>query len=168
MSRLQTNNNHVRPKLRGSRYNEFAANKIRKLFEDNMDCFLMAAECEVAQRKYLFTHAGVHKVWIESHKDSFGPIGLVGADAYNKLMFKSEFVNAMGNISPSRGGKTKAGSMLGADADEFESIDSRIPNMNQVFGHTQVADIKVICGSMYCLDCRRAFVLKDSGLIVQL
>lgn len=155
------------PALRGSRYNKLAANKIRKTFEDNMGCFQMAAECEVAQRKYLFTHAGVHKIWLKKHEDLFGQVDQVSADTFNKLMFKKEFVKALGKISPWRGGKAKAGSMIWADVNEYESSDTRIPDMIQVFGHTQMDEPKVINDSMYCLDCRRAFVLRDSGLIEQ-
>lgn len=154
------------PNLRGSRYNEYQAEKIRKTFMDNMDCFQMAAECEIDGKRYLFTHAGVNKVWAEKHADLFAPVEKITAETFNRLMFTDEFVEALGDISMFRWGGDKAGSMVWADVEEFEWREARLPNVIQVFGHTlQDNGPKVIDNSIYCLDCRREFLLDASGKV---
>ena len=157
------------PNLRGSRYNEYQADKIRKTFEDNMDCFQMAAECEINGHRYLFTHAGVNKMWVEKYDDLFGSAEMVIAETFNHLMFKEAFVEALGDVSSLRWGKDRAGSMVWADVEEFEWSGTRLPNLIQVFGHTlQDNGPRVIDNSMYCLDCKRAFVLNASGEIEEI
>lgn len=154
------------PALRGSRYNEYQAEKIRKTFVDNMDCFQMAAECEIGGRRYLFTHAGVNKVWAEKHVGLFGPVEKITAETFNRLMFKEAFVEALGDISKLRWGSDRAGSMVWADVEEFEWSEARLPDVIQVFGHTlQDNGPRVIDNSMYCLDCKSPFVLNTSGEI---
>lgn len=154
------------PNLRGSRYNEYQAEKIRKTFMDNLDCFQMAAECEIDGQRYLFTHAGVNKVWAEKYAGLFGPVEKITAETFNRLMFKDEFVGALGDISSFRWGRDSAGSMVWADVEEFEWSESRISKVIQIFGHT-LQDIapRVIDNAIYCLDCRRAFLLDASGKI---
>jgi len=157
---------YLLPGLRGSRYNEYQAEKIRKTFMDNMDCFQMAAGCEISGKRYLFTHAGVNKVWAEKHADLFGPVEKITAETFNRLMFTDEFVEALGDISKLRCGSDHAGSMVWADVEEFEWSEARLPKAIQVFGHTlQDNGPRVIDNSMYCLDCRKSFVLNASGEI---
>ena len=152
--------------LRGSRYNEYQAEKIRYTFVDNIDCFQMATECQIDECRYLFTHAGVNKAWVEKYADLFGPADQVTADTFNSLMFKDAFVEALGDISSLRWGSDPAGSMVWADVEEFEWSEARLPDVIQVFGHTlQDNGSRVIGNSMYCLDCKRAFVLNSSGEI---
>lgn len=152
------------PNLRGSRYNVYQAGKIRKTFLDNMDCFQMAAECIIDGRRYLFTHAGVNKMWFEKYADLFGSVDKVTADTFNSLMFKEVFVEALGDVSFLRWGRDRAGSMVWADVEEFEWSESNLSGVIQVFGHTlQDNGPKVIGNSMYCLDCKCAFVLNSSG-----
>lgn len=156
------------PVLSGSRYNEYQAEKIRKTFIDNLDCFQMAAEAEMAGQRYLFTHAGVNKVWAEKHADLFGPVEKIAADTFNRMMFKEAFVEALAEFSSLRGGRDRAGSIVWADVEEFEWSDTRLPNVIQVFGHTlQDSGPIVIGSSIYCLDCKRCFVLNALGEIVQ-
>lgn len=156
------------PNLHGSRYNEYQAEKIRKTFVDNMDCFQMAAETEVEGRRYLFTHAGVNKAWVEKYADLFGPVDKLTADTFNSLMFKDAFVEALGDVSFLRWGSAPAGSMVWADVEEFEWSEARLPGVTQVFGHTlQDNGLRVIDNLVYCLDCKRAFVLNASGELEQ-
>ena len=157
---------YIFPSLRGSRYNEYQAEKIRKTFLDNLDYFQMAAECEIDGQRFLFTHAGVNKAWVEKYADLFGSVDTVTAETFNQLMFKETFVEALGDISSLRWGSDRAGSMVWADVEEFEWSEARLPDVIQVFGHTlQDNGPRVIGNSMYCLDCKRAFVLNSSGEI---
>lgn len=157
---------YIFPSLRGSRYNEYQAEKIRKTFLDNLDYFQMAAECEIDGQRFLFTHAGVNKAWVEKYADLFGSVDTVTAETFNQLMFKETFVEALGDISSLRWRSDRAGSMVWADVEEFEWSEARLPDVIQVFGHTlQDNGSRVIGNSMYCLDCKRAFVLNSSGEI---
>jgi len=157
---------YLYPSLRGSRYNEYQAEKIRKTFVDNMDCFQMAAECEIDEQRYLFTHAGVNRAWLEKYVDVFGPAEQVTADTFNRMMFKEAFVKALGDVSSLRWGKNRAGSMVWADVEEFEWNEARLSGVIQVFGHTlQDNGLRVIDHSVYCLDCKRSFVLNTLGEI---
>lgn len=126
----------------------------------------MAAECEIGGQRYLFTHAGVNKVWAEKYADLFGPVEKITAETFNGLMFTDEFVEALGDVSKLRWGRDRAGSMVWADVEEFEWSEARLPNVIQVFGHTlQGNGPRVIGNSFFCLDCRRSFVLNASGEI---
>lgn len=157
------------PNLRGSRYNEYQAEKIRKIFVDNMVCFQMAAGCEIGGRSYLFTHAGINRMWVEKYADLFGLAEMVTAETFNRLMFKDAFVEALGEVSFLRWGSDRAGSMVWADAEEFEWKEAKLSNVIQVFGHTlQDNGPRMVGDSIYCLDCKRAFVLNTSGEIVQI
>ena len=152
------------PNLRGSRYNEYQAEKIRKTFEDNMDCFQMAAECKIDERRYLLTHAGVNKAWVQKYADVFGPVDKLTADTFNSLMFKDAFVEALGDVSFLRWGSAPAGSMVWADVEEFEWSEARLPDVIQVFGHTlQDNGPRIIDHSIYCLDCKKGFMLDALG-----
>ena len=47
--------------------------------------------------------------------------------------------------------------------------EARLPNVIQVFGHTlQDNGPRVIGDAVYCLDCKRGFVLNESGVIEQI
>lgn len=155
--------------LKGSRFNEYQEDKIRMTFENNIDCFQMATECEIAQRRFLFTHAGLNRVWVEKYSDIFGPVKQITADTFNQQMFKDEFITALADVSSWRGGSDKAGSMIWADVDELEWEGARMPDVTQVFGHTiQAKGPKVFEDSIYCLDCKKAFVLNESAQIIEL
>lgn len=103
-------------------------------------------------------------MWVEKYVDLFGPADQVTADTFNRLMFKEEFVKALGDVSSLRWGKDRAGSMVWADVEEFEWSEARLPGVIQVFGHTlQDNGPMAIDHSVYCLDCKRVFMLDASG-----
>ncbi len=84
-------------------------------------------------------------------------------------MFKDAFVEALGDISSLRWGSDRAGSMVWADVEEFEWSEARLPDVIQVVGHTlQDNGPRVIDRSVYCLDCKRVFVLNTLGEIEQI
>ena len=59
--------------------------------------------------------------------------------------------------------------MVWADVEEFEWSETRLSGVIQVFGHTMQEDgPRVIDHSVYCLDCKRPFVLNVSGEIMQI
>jgi hypothetical protein len=50
---------------------------------------------------------------------------------------------------------------------DHQYMRERLPNVYQVFGHTQQESEPVITEHYACLDCRRAFLLTDKGDIIE-
>ena len=76
------------------------------------------------------------------------------------------FIEALCDVSFLRWGRDRAGSMVWADVEEFEWNEAKLPSVIQVFGHTlQGNGPRVIDNAVYCLDCKRAFVL-NIGIVV--
>ncbi len=154
------------PSLQGSRYNEYKADVIRTTFEENLDCFQMAVEYAVGGKRYLFSHAGVHPEWLKKHSSLFGPADEITAETFNRLMFTDEFVEALSDVSALRGGWSRVGSMIWADMDEFAGTQLNESEMYQVFGHTKCSDGQPkVYGNMICLDCQKAFLLSEEGIV---
>ena len=64
------------------------------------------------------------------------------------------------NVSPYRGGWSEAGSCIWGDVREY-AVSEHIPDIYQIFGHTQLAEDPIIEKDWADLDCRRAFVLEN-------
>ena len=150
--------------LAGTRRNRFEAASVRSILLENMDLFKMADEVTLGGRRYLFSHAGVHRSWHLIHDNIFGKLEDLCADTFNSLMFTKEFVGALSDVGFIRGGWDAVGSMVWADIHEFEEPDALIPGLVQVVGHSMQVAPKVIDEGIYCLDCSRCFVLDESGI----
>jgi hypothetical protein len=102
--------------------------------------------------KYLFSHAGVLPSWLKAND-------LTLEDLEN-LPFNSQ---ALMQVSPYRGGWSEAGSCVWGDVREYYSKE-HIPDIYQIFGHTQLSENAIIMKDWACLDCRKAFTLIDDEL----
>lgn len=153
--------------IQGSRYDEENENRNRSFFEQNKEHFLLAHETTVNGRRYLFSHAGVGRMWIKdsSHlKDEE-----ITADWFNKSMSSSDFYDVLNKVSKKRGGPELFGSMVWADATEQLITANVMMEITQVFGHTFLGIPLNIQNRIYCLDCGRAFYLNlEDGLIYDL
>lgn len=152
---------------RGSRYDSHMADNYYCILKENFDCFDFAYELEMAGNKYIFSHAGINKRWLEANTKVFGNYQAINSHVINSLKHDANFIEALANVSHFRGGICDAGSMIWADCHEFESPESELPGgYIQVFGHTrQVGGLwQNSNGTAYCLDCGKAFVLNDNGL----
>lgn len=114
----------------GFRYN--MSYDLNKLFIDNAKNFQLAFE----YKNYLFTHAGVTKMWSSDYLKKDVSI----ADQLNDLYKnKASYLFAVGRR---RGGWSKYGGPLWADKSEFDqNIDSLLPGIHQVVGHTPVHEL---------------------------
>lgn len=101
------------------------------------------------ERNYLFSHSGVLPKWLESND-------LILEDL-NNLPFDHQ---ALLNVSPYRGGWSEAGSCVWGDVREY-AVSEHIPEIYQIFGHTQLQENPIIEKDFADLDCRRAFVLEN-------
>lgn len=152
---------------RGSRYDKENEERNRLFFEHNKDCFQIAVERSVNGRRYLFTHAGVGRMWIKNYahlKDED-----FTADWFNKCLSSSDFWGALNQISKKRGGTDLFGSMVWADAREQLATVNVMMDITQIFGHTFLGTPMNIQDRIYCLDCGRPFFLNmNDGLVYDL
>ncbi len=156
---------YIYSSLRGSRYNAFQADVIRKELVTNLECFQMAAEFTVGCKRYLLSHAGVHPYWIMHNAGVFGSLEAVSADLFNNLMDNPQFIDTLADVSSIRGGSAMAGSMVWADIHEFDWCKQTIPGVTQICGHTRLPGGRPkVAGDVWCLDCQRAFVLTEEGI----
>lgn len=132
---------------------------IRRLFQENLECFdLCIEETTPSGSSVLFSHAGVNPSWVSAHSELF-PDGTFDAGRLNGLFHDVDsrrmVLNALADISYHRGGDEDAGSPVWADLHEFEG--SEYEETFQIVGHTQLRGKPVLCGTVLCVDCRKAF-----------
>lgn len=102
--------------------------------------------------KYLFSHSGVLPAWLKAND-------LILHDL-NNLPFSHQ---ALMQVSPYRGGWSEAGSCVWGDVREY-AMKEHIPDIYQIFGHTQLSEDAVIMKDWADLDCRKAFTLIDGEI----
>ena len=157
---------YLYPQLKGSRFNEYQEARMRNTFTDNLDAFQMAAEFNIGEKRYLFSHAGIHLDWARKHSTLFGPLEKVTAETFNQFMFTPEFVDALAEVSWRRGGTAPVGSMIWADIYEYELSAPIAPDVVQICGHTRLPEGKQkVLNGVICLDCQSAFALTEEGIV---
>ena len=132
-----------------SRYNEQYSSEVNDLFNINRDLFRVFYKID----KYLFSHAGVCKEWMEKY---------CGFNSVDELINNESTVyNKLWVVSRIRGGWENFGSCVWSDVRDFTN---NITGIYQIFGHTQLS--REFFGPMLsneknfaCLDCRKCFVL---------
>lgn len=102
--------------------------------------------------KYLFSHSGVLPAWLKANDLTLHDL--------NNLPFSHQ---ALMQVSPYRGGWSEAGSCVWGDVREY-ALKEHIPDIYQIFGHTQLSEDAVIMKDWADLDCRKAFTLIDDEL----
>lgn len=96
---------------------------------------------------YLFSHSGVLPSWLEANRFTLEDLESIPFD-HQALM----------QVSPYRGGWCETGSCVWGDVREYATKE-HIPNIYQIFGHTQLVEDPLIEKDWACLDCRKAFVV---------
>lgn len=153
--------------IKGSRYDEINEERNTAFFHNNRCCFQIAFEIMVNGMRYLFSHAGVGRMWIKDFahlKDED-----ITAEWLNRCMNSYDFYDALNQVSAERGGPEQYGSMIWADVQEQLSTPNVMMGLTQVFGHTSLNRPLNIQNRIFCLDCGRAFYLNlENGLIYDL
>ena len=149
---------YLYPDLEGSRYDRKNAARNRDYFNDHRKDFQLAAEWIVGGERYLFTHAGVGTLWVESFLPSF-PEDKITADFLNECMKVSSFIPALSKVSYYRGGPDMYGSCIWADLQEQGELYNQLQSSIQVFGHTMVLEAFNYDNHVYGLDCQECFYL---------
>ena len=147
-----------------SRYDFVNSKLLHEIFGEYRDVMKLAYECEVGDKKYLFTHAGLMKRWYEAYADVIGELTV---DNLNKLMDSPEGAGALMAMSKYRTffGE-KAGSIIWSDVRErFDCKDANdgFGGWYQIFGHTQLKE-PIVMDTWACLDCRGASIVDKDGI----
>lgn len=133
-------------------------NIIKDIFLQNFTLFNIAYEEMIDDEKFLYTHAGVTRYWLE-HLKRIGEIGLeinIGkmkesqipfcemlrdmtpdAEKLNKMKLNFQGQANLWMASYERGGEYSDGSCIWADLSEWFYNMSEIPGLWQVFGHSR-------------------------------
>ena len=143
---------------------------IRDLILDNLPLFDLALELESEDHRYLFTHAGVLKGWLERHNSlQYGDYPESVGARLNYLLHEDSWRNrlliALCETGYPRGGKNLWGSPVWADISERNPEHAELEGIYQIFGHSW-GQIETITPYWACLDCEEAFTLDpETGVI---
>jgi predicted phosphodiesterase len=143
---------------------------IRKLFLDNKKLFQVAYEKKIGKKRYIFTHSGILKQWVEEIKDimrqdELDEENLVGV-LNNHFQTSDEHGSDILNfVSRNRGGWEPYGSCVWGDLEEFywnaQSQHKAHLNAYQVFGHTLIKR-PFITKKFACVDAKQCVVLEGT------
>ena len=149
---------YLYPELEGSRLDHKNAVRNEAFFREHEKYFQIASERIVTGKRYLFTHAGVGRLWIESFLPSF-PEEQITASFLNQSFRMPAFVKSLSAISYYRGGPDLYGSCIWADLQEQSEFYNQMESTIQVFGHTMVLEAFNYENRIYGLDCQECFYL---------
>lgn len=168
------------------RTDDFRYNKIRQIFLDNLERFRFCTEVEAGWRRYLVSHAGINRHWLEKHSALFGNDYNNLCEQINRSLLGESITieqrtEILADIGRRRGGSSPAGSIVWADIDEFDEPTAHIP-MDQIVGHTlqvfeefEKGEYDLIYGgacikrgpesSVYCIDSAEAYYIDERGTL---
>ena len=150
----------------------------KRIFTNNYKLFQIGYSEVINNKKYILTHAGIHREWLElliSHNNAKVDINKIDIVNYINNMFETDrktLQTYLALMSRYRGGRwatARFGSCIWADLNEW--IDKanygnpiEFEGTYQIFGHTlNLYDIPTITENFACLDVRNAWKLYDSG-----
>ena len=142
-------------------------------FSENLPLFKLAMAVRIEGRDFLFTHAGVGLGWLRYRmpKVNVNDVHDICKSLNDKLKTEEslyDFVfNGLMDVSASRWGYARYPSPVWTDETDHQYMRERLPNVYQVFGHTQQESEPVITEQYACLDCRRAFLITNKGNIIE-
>lgn len=160
---------------KSSRYDYLHVPEIISVFKSYTGKFLMATERTINGKRFIFSHAGIGRKWLNNHELIFKDINwdkINIVDWVNNAweVRDGHFLSVLNDISYRRGGFEDYGSIIWADTLDHYG-DSKGANLfgdYQIFGHTQTESEPLIFDKFANLDCRRAFLLNDFGVITEL
>lgn len=138
---------------------------IRGLFLENRHLFKMLTRMEIGGEKYVFSHAGIHPVWLNKTREN--PFGI---DDINEVMLDLDGERKawleLGDVSIERYGDDPVGSMIWADIREFFGTDLSCFDFRQIVGHTWISRKPInVGGRITCIDVCRPFFLDTEGVL---
>ena len=145
---------------------------IHQIFSENLSLFKLAMTARTEGKDFLFTHAGVDIDWLRYRMPEVNPndVNHICSSLNERLTTEEslyDFVfNGLMDVSASRWGYARYPSPVWTDETDHQLMRERLPNVYQVFGHTQQKAEPVITEQYACLDCRRAFLLTSKGNLI--
>ena len=154
------------------------ADVMSELFNENTDLFSLCAYRNVGGKPFLFSHAGMHPVWVdwcglfdEVDKSDAQALAAKVDELFREALRsgeRTEFMDDLAMVGAIRGNGF-AGSMVWADIREYDNVEG---SFTQIFGHTaQKNPIDGTwgeprsAGNNICVDCGECFYLDDEGLL---
>lgn len=149
----------------GGRHDKSRHAIIEGIFKASEPLFHLGWTTTLGVKKYLFTHAGITSYWYEKYKSLIGDIS---QEKLDKLLHSEEGVRALCEVGQNRYGLNPTGSIVWADVYEHDQDNCEIDDYYQIFGHSQQETDPIIKDHIACLDCRKAFILTDEGIITDI
>lgn len=143
--------------------------EIESLFSACRDRFKLAEECDIAGKKFIFSHAGILKGWAEK---VFGKNAVAGKD-FNvvdrlNMAWRAKAWNILDTLGHYDGYRGylgyKYGSPVWSDVRSWVRVTPEETFGFNIVGHTQ-CDEPVVLDQIADLDCRKCFYLDDQGQI---
>lgn len=160
--------------------------EISMLFNENLNRFMLHRLYTQGDMQFLFTHAGVHDIWLDSVRKEYDlsddktvveALDILDNAAHNEDITA---LSLLGRVSHLRDGWSPIGSCIWADIDEFILRPSGgNTEYTQIVGHTQqltkigtenggfkwVGDKPVydLVSNIFCLDCHKCFYIDEEG-----
>lgn len=154
-------------------------NDINNMFESNMNLFDLSFVYTTEKKKYLFSHAGIHKVWFDKFvKDikaeiiNYDYISNIINNTLHNNYYHDMLRHELAEYSSYRGWLGgEYGSCVWADIREWSSKwknyeYNRSMGYYQIFGHTQLESEPIINDDIACLDVRRYFILTPDDILI--
>ena len=158
--------------LNSSRKDRMNYDAIHQLYKKNLPLFKLAMTLCTGGKGFLFTHAGVDPRWLTLRMPEVDANDMNSICSALNSKLESEPVlldfvkNALMDVSASRWGYARYPSPVWTDETDHQYMRERLPDVYQIFGHTQQESEPIITEHYACLDCRRAFQLTDKGNII--
>lgn len=162
-----------------SRYDSSNAWHIANDFKTHRSLFKLVHEEDINGKKFLFSHAGLMNSWVKRNENVIGDTTVT---SINHLLEIPLGIRILTDVSSYRSWfGEKSGSIVWSDVREkidmnTSNEDNIISNTDaivegydyQIFGHTQQNEKPIITDNWACLDCRKAFILDDDGVLTQI
>lgn len=150
-----------------SRMDRVHRRELEKIFEENRELFQIAAECDIAGKHFIFSHAGILKGWADQvwgEEETSSPEFDV-VEELNKAWWTDHYgiLDALGDYDGYRGwGGYQYGSPVWSDIRSWIKVTPEETYGFNIVGHTQLQS-PIVLGQIADLDCRKAFYLDDYG-----
>jgi len=141
--------------------------EIEYLFKDNRNLFQIAEEKTIGGKKFIFSHAGILKGWMDQVRDSRNGQGNP-VDFLNNAWLVEDYrvLDHLGEYDGYRGYLGyKYGSPIWSDIRSWTKVTPEKTFGFNIVGHTQLDGDPVVLDQIADLDCRRAFYLDMQGEI---
>jgi hypothetical protein len=151
-----------------SRMDRWHRREIEKIFQENKESFQLAYESDIANKHFVFSHAGILKGWADLvwGKDVVSKKDFNVVEELNKAWVSENYgiLNTLGDYDSWRGwGGYKYGSPVWSDIRSWAEVTPEETFGFNIAGHTQCEKNPIILGQIADLDCRKAFYIDGDG-----